>query len=118
MFYILLTFYVLIAILLIGIILIQQRTRGGLSSLLGGGTSIETIFGSSGIAPFITKATAVLAALFTLLAILLINTSGRIKREVPFEIQQKELRRQLQAPIQEMPQQPIPQQPTPFEEGE
>lgn len=78
--------FILLSLLLIIIILIQQRTKGGMSSVFGGGgggggggTGAEQIFGSSGVAPVLTKVTAVLGGVFMALslALVLLSTSGQ-----------------------------------------
>ncbi|GEM_PF-3656332 len=106
--YAIIVIYAIICLFLIGIILIQQRTRGGLSSVLGGGGgAAETIFGSSGIAPVVTKATAVLGGLFVIFSFVMIFITSP-RRYIPFEKKQKELQKQLQAPIPQVPAEPQP----------
>jgi len=54
---------ILIAIVLIGIILIQQGKGADMGASFGGGSS-QTLFGARGSATFLSRATAVLATLF------------------------------------------------------
>ena len=55
--------HVIVSILLIVTVLLQPGKGGDLGSVFGGGAS-ESIFGSSGAVPFLTKMTRVLAVLF------------------------------------------------------
>ncbi len=56
-------FHIAIAILLVITVLLQPGKGGDLGSMFGGGMS-DSIFGSSGAVPFLTKTTRVLAVLF------------------------------------------------------
>ena len=56
---------VTVSLLLILVILLQPGKGGDLGSIFGGGTS-DSIFGSSGAVPFLSKVTRVLAVLFFL----------------------------------------------------
>lgn len=55
--------HIIVSILLIITVLLQPGKGGDLGSVFGGGAS-ESIFGSSGAVPFLTKMTRVLAVLF------------------------------------------------------
>ena len=61
---------VLIAAALIGLVLIQQGKGASAGAAFGGGAS-GTVFGARGSASFLTRATAILAALFFLNSIVL-----------------------------------------------
>ena len=61
----LIIFHFFVSIILIITVLLQPGKGGDLGSIFGGGMS-ESIFGSSGAVPFLTKATRVLAILFIL----------------------------------------------------
>lgn len=63
MYQLLLVIYVIIALLLIGLVLIQQGKGAGMGASFGSGAS-STVFGSSGSGNFLTRFTAVLATLF------------------------------------------------------
>ena len=56
-------FHIVIALLLVITVLLQPGKGGDLGSMFGGGMS-DSIFGSSGAVPFLTKTTRVLAVLF------------------------------------------------------
>lgn len=58
-----LVLHVLVAVLMIGLILLQQGKGAEAGASFGAGAS-QTVFGSAGNAGFLTKATAVLAAIF------------------------------------------------------
>jgi preprotein translocase subunit SecG len=68
MFVIFSVFYILIAAAMIVLILMQRGAGADAGSGFGGGAS-ATVFGARGSASFLTRATAVLAALFFLLSL-------------------------------------------------
>ncbi len=55
--------HVLVSMFLIIVILLQPGKSGDLGSVFGGGTS-ESVFGSSGAVPFLTKLTRLFAVIF------------------------------------------------------
>ncbi len=59
---VLLTIHIIVAILLIGVVLMQRGQDGGIGGI-GGGSS-QSLFGSGGSGSFLVKATGVLAATF------------------------------------------------------
>ena len=64
------TLYVLVCLCLLLVILLQQGKGGDMASAFGGGSS-QTAFGARGGATVLSKATAILAALFMLGALVL-----------------------------------------------
>lgn len=62
--------HIIVSILLIIVVLLQPGKSGDLGSIFGGGTS-ESVFGSSGAVPFLTKVTRGLAVLFMLTSLTL-----------------------------------------------
>jgi preprotein translocase subunit SecG len=60
---ILLVVHVLIAVGIVGLILLQQGKGADAGAAFGGGSS-STVFGSQGSGTFLSRATAILAALF------------------------------------------------------
>jgi len=101
----LLIIHVIGCLLLIGIVLMQTG-KGGLGSAMGGST--EQMFGGRGAAPFLTRATTVLAVMFMLTSLSLSFMSGR-KAKTPSAIE-KSLQQGQTAPSQqqEQPAQPLP----------
>lgn len=69
--------HLLVAVVLILVVLIQQPQKGGMASILGGG---ESIFGGGGAAPFMTKLTAGVAALFVVTSLTLVLLSAQQNR--------------------------------------
>ncbi|MDP2054878.1 MAG: preprotein translocase subunit SecG [Acidobacteriota bacterium] len=69
-YYAIITGYVVICVLLIITILLQQGKGGDIASAFGGGSS-QAVFGARSGATLLTRATAVLAALFVIGAITL-----------------------------------------------
>ena len=57
--------HIIVCLFLIILILLQPGKGGGLGSVFGGGSS-ESVFGSSGAAPFLTKLTRLLALIFVI----------------------------------------------------
>ncbi len=80
MYEILLVSFLVVAIALIGMILIQQGKGADMGSSFGSGGS-NTMFGSSGSGNFLTKATALLATGFFVLSLILGNlSSNKVKK--------------------------------------
>lgn len=71
--------YLVIALCLIGLVLIQQGKGADMGASFGAGSS-ATIFGSSGSGNFLTKSTSILAVLFFVISLFLGNmTANRVK---------------------------------------
>ena len=85
MYEILMVVYLVVALALIGMVLIQQGKGADMGSSFGAGAS-STVFGSSGAGNFMTKSTTVLATTFFVLSIVLGNlTTGQIKKSDEWE---------------------------------
>lgn len=85
MYEILLVIYLVVALALIGMVLIQQGKGADMGSSFGAGAS-GTVFGSSGAGNFMTKTTTSLATIFFVLSIVLGNlTSSQIKKADEWE---------------------------------
>ncbi|MDX3772935.1 preprotein translocase subunit SecG [Chromatiaceae bacterium AAb-1] len=67
--------YLLVALALIGLVLIQHGKGADMGAAFGAGAS-ATIFGSSGTGNFLTKTTTVLAIIFFVLSVVLGNYSS------------------------------------------
>lgn len=63
MYEVLLVVYLLVAIALVGLVLVQHGKGASMGASFGAGAS-NTVFGSSGSGNFLTKSTAILAILF------------------------------------------------------
>jgi preprotein translocase subunit SecG len=103
---IILAAYVVIAVCLIGLILIQHGKGADAGANFGGGSSgaSDTVFGSQGSGNFLTKTTGVLATSFFAIALLLSYMSGQSvqKKEAPIIAQpqaQQENIQQLDVPM-------------------
>ncbi|WP_281558665.1 preprotein translocase subunit SecG [Thalassomonas sp. RHCl1] len=71
--------YLIVALCLIGLVLIQQGKGADMGASFGAGSS-ATIFGSSGSGNFLTKSTSILAVLFFVISLFLGNmTANRVK---------------------------------------
>lgn len=76
---VLIVIYLIVALCLIGLVLIQQGKGADMGASFGAGSS-ATIFGSSGSGNFLTKATTWLAIAFFAISLILGNlTANRIK---------------------------------------
>lgn len=76
---ILIVVYLIVALVLVGLILIQQGKGADMGASFGAGSS-ATIFGSSGSGNFLTKSTTYLAIAFFVISLVLGNlTANRVK---------------------------------------
>ncbi len=82
LFIVLFILHIALSLLLAVIVLIQQRTKGGMAGVFGGGggSGAEQVFGSSGVAPFMTRITAIMGAVFMLTSLLLVLFSAPANR--------------------------------------
>ncbi len=71
----LLVVFLLVAIGLVGLIMLQQGKGADMGASFGAGAS-ATLFGSSGSGNFMTRMTAVLATLFFIISLVLGNLNG------------------------------------------
>ena len=72
----LIVLHVLIALAIIGLVLLQHGKGADMGSGFGGGSS-GSLFGATGSANFLSRTTAVLAALFFILSLALAYTATR-----------------------------------------
>lgn len=70
MYEVLLVVYLLVALALVGLVLVQHGKGASMGASFGAGAS-NTVFGSSGSGNFLTKSTAILAILFFVISLLL-----------------------------------------------
>lgn len=75
MYEVLMVIYLLVALGLIGLILIQQGKGADMGASFGAGAS-ATLFGSSGSGNFLTRSTAILAIAFFALSLTIGNLSA------------------------------------------
>ncbi|MBZ9612948.1 preprotein translocase subunit SecG [Rheinheimera maricola] len=73
--------YLLVAMALIGLVLIQHGKGADMGAAFGAGAS-ATVFGSSGTGNFLTKTTTILATIFFVLSIVLGNFSAGQSKQV------------------------------------
>ncbi len=81
MYEILLVIYLIVALALIGLVLIQQGKGADMGASFGSGAS-NTVFGSSGSGNFLTRATAICATLFIVISLVLGNLSTQQHQQV------------------------------------
>ncbi len=85
MFTFILVIHIIVSLVLMLVILLQDGKGGDLVSALGGGGS-QTLFGSTGAASFLTKATIVLTIVFVLTSLSLAVLKTREQRSVIGEV--------------------------------
>jgi|SRR5688572_5291797 preprotein translocase subunit SecG len=71
LYYVTLTIYVLVCLVLILVVLMQQGKGGGIAGAFGGGGSSQTAFGARSGATVLSRATAVCAVIFIIGALYL-----------------------------------------------
>ena len=82
MFYeVLMVVYLIIALMLIGMVLIQQGKGADMGASFGSGGS-NTVFGSGGSGNFMTRTTAILATLFFVISLILGNQTADKEKAV------------------------------------
>lgn len=78
MFTVMIIFHTIVCMLLIVVILMQSSKGEGLAGAFGGGALSGAVFGGRGAAPFLSKATSVLAIVFMInCGILAVLSAGR-----------------------------------------
>jgi preprotein translocase subunit SecG len=99
MYEILLIAFLLVAIGLIGLIMLQQGKGADMGASFGAGAS-GTLFGSSGSANFMSRTTAIFAILFFIISLALGNLTGKqIKPKGEFDDLSVAETQQTQAPV-------------------
>jgi preprotein translocase subunit SecG len=100
--------HVLVALAIIGLVLLQHGKGADMGSGFGGGAS-SSLFGATGSANFLSRATAVLATVFFILSLALAyiastapRESGSVVDRAPARIEKKETE-QKQSPAQDKP---------------
>lgn len=78
---ILLVLDLVVALMLIGLVLIQQGKGADMGASFGGGGS-NTVFGSTGSGNFLTRSTAILAGLFFIINLALGSMSTNVEKSV------------------------------------
>lgn len=95
--------FVIVAFFLVFVILIQSGKGGGLAGIAGG--NMGAVFGGRGSAPFLTKATAILATAFMVIALILgMMTKGVEDKST---MMQRERERRAASPARTLPQVPV-----------
>src|SRR5205807_589513 len=105
---IIIVLHVLVALAIIGLVLLQHGKGADMGSGFGGGAS-SSLFGATGSANFLSRATAVLATVFFLLSLALAYIATTAPREggsvvdrTPAKTEKKEIERK-QSPAQDKP---------------
>ncbi|MDC0612083.1 preprotein translocase subunit SecG [Vibrio sp.] len=113
MFTVLLVLYLLTAIAIIGLVLIQQGKGADMGASFGAGAS-NTVFGSGGSGNFLTRMTTILALVFLVISLVLGNLSTH-KTESQWEnpeAHQEQIQKKVEAstvPVKESNSNDIPE---------
>ncbi|WP_026973055.1 preprotein translocase subunit SecG [Aliagarivorans marinus] len=94
MYEILLVLFLLVALALIGLVMIQQGKGAGMGASFGSGAS-NTVFGATGSGNFLTRSTAICATLFFVISLLLGNLTTK-------QTKQNDVEEDLSAPAFEV----------------
>lgn len=97
-------FHIIVAVLLVVTVLLQPGKGGDLGSMFGGGMS-DSIFGSSGAVPFLTKTTRVLAVLFLVTSL---SLGFFLTRDYKSSVVKDEPSSQIHDEFQELPEEAQP----------
>jgi len=85
MYEVLIVIYLIVALAIIGLVLIQQGKGADMGASFGSGAS-GSVFGSSGAGSFLTRSTGILATLFFVISLLLGSiTTERSTKKSEFE---------------------------------
>ncbi|HHJ52237.1 MAG TPA: preprotein translocase subunit SecG [Caldithrix abyssi] len=108
--------FVLISLIMVVVILLQAGKGQGLAGSIGGGMGGSSIFGGRGAADFLSKATAWVAALYMIFAIIIGIMYKTEAEEAQKSLIQKRAEQQQAQPLPNIPIAPVPekgnQQPT------
>lgn len=109
---VLLVVYLIVALMLIGMVLMQQGKGADMGASFGAGSS-NTVFGASGSGNFLTRTTAILATLFFVISLILGNLSSTQEKQAdewqnlqPSTTQQQKQSADQAAPAKKQPAKP------------
>ncbi|EKE74032.1 preprotein translocase subunit SecG [Gallaecimonas xiamenensis] len=101
MYEVLLVVYLLVALALIGLVMIQQGKGADMGASFGAGAS-NTVFGAGGSGNFLTRATAIAGTLFFALSLVLGNmTAKQAKPDDQWQNLEKPVAEEVQQPSSE-----------------
>jgi preprotein translocase subunit SecG len=108
MYAILIGLFVIVSFLMTFIILIQSSKGHGLAGTFGGTSPMGSLFGGRGSAPFLSKATGILATLFMVIALILgFITRGSVDEG---SLVQRNRERLMSSPARTLPQANVPEE--------
>jgi preprotein translocase subunit SecG len=106
MYTLLIVLFFIICVMLTFVILIQSSKGGGLAGTFGGMDSMSSVLGGRGSASFLSRVTAILAASFMVIALLLgFMTRGSISQS---SLVEREREKRVDSPARTLPQVPAP----------
>ncbi len=107
MYTLLIILFVLVSILMVIVILLQSGKGQGLAGSIGGGMGGTSVFGGRGAADFLSKATAWIATIYIILAIMISVAYKARSQEKQKSLIEKRMEEQKQLPAPNIPVAPI-----------
>ena len=104
MYQVLIVVYLIVAIMLIGLVLLQRGKGADMGASFGAGAS-NTVFGAGGSGNFLTRSTAVLATAFFVISLLLGSMTAQQAKETD-ELDIISVPAAEEVPVDDVPQKP------------
>ncbi len=108
MYTLLIVLFVLVSIVMVVVILLQSGKGQGLAGSIGGGMGGTSVFGGRGAADFLSKATAWIATIYMILAILISMMYKSRAESTQKSLIEKRMEQQKELPAPNIPVAPIP----------
>ncbi len=113
MYILLVVLFILVSIVMVVVILLQSGKGQGLAGSIGGGMGGSSVFGGRGAADFLTKATAWIATIYMVLAILISVIYRSQAQTAQQSLIQKRMEKEKALPTPNVPLAPVgPAQPS------
>ncbi len=107
MYTLLIILFILVSVLMVIVILLQSGKGQGLAGSIGGGMASTSIFGGRGAADFLSKATAWIAAIYMVLAIMLSVMYKSRSEAAQKSLIEKRMEQEKQLPAPNIPLAPV-----------
>ncbi|HHE54737.1 MAG TPA: preprotein translocase subunit SecG [Caldithrix abyssi] len=100
--------FIIVSILMVVVILLQSGKGQGLAGSIGGGMGGTSVFGGRGAADFLSKATAWIATIYIILAIMISVIYKSRAESTQKSLIEKRMEEQKQLPAPNIPVAPLP----------
>jgi preprotein translocase subunit SecG len=107
MYTLLVVLFILVSIVMVVVILLQSGKGQGLAGSIGGGMGGSSVFGGRGAADFLTKATAWIAGIYMVLALLLSVIYRSEAQTAQKSLIEKRMEKQKEIPTPNVPLAPV-----------